>query len=76
MFGKLTTSLEKMYCSIWLFLIFFCHILDTRSSKEISIMMSGLWKRIEIIAFLLVLAILDTNASLGKIYLLLISNSL
>ena len=53
----------------------FSHILDVRSTEEISKMMSGLCKRIGIIAFLLGLAILDTNASVGKIYLLLISNS-
>ena len=46
----------------------FCHIIDIRSTKEIFTMMSGLCKRIGIMAFLLSLSVLNGNASPGKIY--------
>jgi hypothetical protein len=49
-------------------MMFFCHIIDIHSTKEIFTMMSGLPRRIEIMAFLLALAILNANASLGKIH--------
>jgi hypothetical protein len=45
----------------------FCHIIEIRSTEEIFTMMTGLPRRIEIMAFLLALAILNANASLGKI---------
>ena len=50
----------------------FCYVIDIRSTEEIFTMMSGLCKRIGIMTFLLALAILNANASLGKIQ---ISNS-
>ena len=46
----------------------FCYVLDIRSTQEIFTMMSEFCKGIGIMAFLLSLAILNANASLGKIH--------
>ena len=46
----------------------FYYIIDIRSTEEIFTMMSGLCKRIGIMAFLLSLSVLNANASPGKIH--------